>query len=95
MAEPFDQISAPIIDDIARIHHARFCDNGRLTEAIEKAVRHIQTIFGCGASFWQKKNPYPNESNCFDSKSSSKDYLVDPKGLEPSTSALRTRRSPS
>ena len=32
LAEPFDQIIPPIIDGIARINHAKSCDNDRLTE---------------------------------------------------------------
>ena len=88
LAEPFDQIIPPIMDDIARISHAKSCDNDRLSEAIEKAVRHIQTFFGCGAFDGQNKSPYPNESNFFDSKSSSKDFLVETAGLEPVTSCV-------
>ena len=62
LAEPFDQIIPPIMDDIARINHAKSSDSDRLADAIEEAVRHIQTFFGCGASFEQNKSSYPNES---------------------------------
>ena len=76
------------MDDIARINHAKSSDSDRLADAIEKAVRHIQTFFGCGAYFGQNKSSYPNESNFFDSKSSSKNFLVETGGLEPSTSRM-------
>ena len=85
LAEPFDQILSPIMDDIARVNHAKSCDTNCLVEAVEKAKGHIQTLFGCGPSFGYNKSPYPNESNFFDSKSLNKDFLVESGGLEPST----------
>ena len=82
LAEPFDQILPPIMDDIARVNHAKSCNTNCLAEAVEKAKGHIQTIFGCGSSFGHNKSPYPNESNFFDSESLNKDFLVDDTRLE-------------
>ena len=62
LAEPFDQILPPIMDDIARVNHAKSCNTNCLAEAVEKAKGHIQTISGCGSSFGHNKSPYPNES---------------------------------
>ncbi len=86
LAEPFDQILSPIVDDIARVNHAKSCNTNCLAEAVEKAKGHIQTIFGCGSSFGQNKSPYPNESNFFDTESLNKDFLVEISGIEPLTS---------
>ena len=93
LAEPYDQILPKVKDDIATVNSAKKSAAHNLNEIVEDAKRHIQILFGCGVSD-DEKSPYPTESNFFDSKSSNKDFLVETKGFEPSTSRMRTERSP-
>ena len=64
-AWPCDQSISPMMDDIARINHVKSYDSNRLADAIEKAMRHIRTFFGCGASFEQNKKFLPDRIKLF------------------------------
>ena len=83
---PFDQILEPIKEDIAMINRAKQNASDHLSEYIEIAKRRIRDFFGCGLDFEQNKSSYSTNSNFFESKSSSKNFLVDDTGLEPVTS---------
>lgn len=94
LAEPFKQILEPIKTDLAVMNEAKHNGSMRFAEITQNAVRHIRVFFGCGDFLEHDKSPYSSDSNFFELKSSSKDFLVDPEGFEPLTSALRTQRSP-
>ncbi len=95
LAEPFKKILEPIKTDLAVMNEAKHNGSMRFAEIAQNVVRHIRAFFRCGDYLEHEKSPYSSDSNFFELNSSSKDFLVDLKGLEPSTSRMRTERSPS
>ena len=61
----------------------------------DKAKGHIHDFFGCGPNLGQNKNPYSNESDFSNPNSSSKDLMVEARGVEPLSENPRTQASPS
>ena len=59
----------------------------------DKAKGHIHDFFGCSPNLEQNKNPYSNESDFFNPNSSSKDLLVEARGVEPLSESNLTRLS--
>lgn len=95
---PFDKILKPLEQHIAQVNHMKLRKSNELSSFVDIAKRHIRNYFGCGVCAFNNSTiieTYPNASNFFGLNSSNKDFLVDPRGIEPLTSALRTRRSPS
>ena len=93
---PFNQLIEPIKDDLAKINRAKQTASDKLQQLIEIAKDHIQTFFGCGLNAINKSTSIetsPNQSYFFGQISSSKDFLVEQIGLEPTTSAMRMLRS--
>ena len=93
MTEPFHHILEPVQNDLAAVNGAKQSCPQRLREAITNTNRHIQEYFGCGDSFEAKENPHSNKSDFFNPKSSSKDLLVEHRGVEPLTSTIRMSRA--
>ena len=60
----------------------------------DKAKGHIHDFFGCGPNLGQNKNPYSNESDFFNPNSSSKDLMVEARGVEPLSENLLIWLSP-
>ena len=48
----------------------------------DKAKGHIHDFFGCSPNLEQNKNPCSNESDYFNPNSSSKDLMVEARGVE-------------
>ena len=84
----------PFAENLYELNSVADSCSNKLNEYKGKIKSHIRDFFGCG-DFDKNNVPYSENQNFFGNKSSSKVLLVDPKGLEPSTSALRTQRSPS
>ena len=60
---PYDQILAPMIDDISKINTAIKSKPEAVDVLADKAKGHIHDFFGCGPDLGQNKNPYSNESD--------------------------------
>ena len=90
---PYDQILAPMKDDISKINTAIKSKPEAVDVLADKAKGHIHDFFGCGPDLGQNKNPYSNESDYFNPNSSSKDLVVEHRGFEPLTSTMRTLRA--
>lgn len=74
----------PIKADIPVINKSKLLGVDKLSESIENAIRHSKEYFESGG-LPHAIQTYQNDSNFFEPKSSSKDFLVDLTGLEPVT----------
>lgn len=92
---PYDQILDPIKEDLSQINTALKRKPEAVDGLADKAKDHIHDFFGCGHNLGQNKNPYSNESDFFNPNSSSKDLLVEARGVEPLSENLFTRLSTS
>ena len=95
---PFDQIVEPIKNDLSTINRATRARSSKLEQLMKIAKDHIQAIFGCDLSVVDKSTCIEiasKKSNFFGQIFSSNNFLVDPKGIEPSALRMRTVRSPS
>ena len=90
---PYDQILAPMKDDLSKINTAIKSKPEAVDVLADKAKGHIHDFFGCGPDLGQNKNPYLNESDLYNPNSSSKDLVVEHRGFEPLTSTMRTLRA--
>ena len=84
LEKPFEQILGSVKQDIQLIEKAKIEGEDELSDALEKAIRHIKEYFECGG-LPHTIQTHSNESNFFSHKSSSKDFLVGREGLEPPT----------
>lgn len=84
LAKPFDMMLEPIKADIPVINKSKLLGVDKLSESIENAIRHSKEFFESGG-LPHAIQTYQNDSNFFEPKSSSKDFLVDVNGLEPLT----------
>ena len=91
---PYDQILDPIKEDLSQINTALKRKPEAVDGLADKAKGHIHDFFGCGPNLGQNKNPYSNESDFFNPNSSSKDLMVEPRGVEPLSESASTRTSP-
>ncbi len=80
---PYDQILDPIKEDLSQINTALKRKPEAVDGLADKAKGHIHDFFGCGPNLGQNKNPYSNESDFFNPNSSSKDLMVELRGIEP------------
>ena len=92
---PFNVILEPFKDVFAAVNRAKRNRDANLDKLIKKAEHHIRSFFERGVSVFDNSESIETYSTFFKDNSSSKDFLVDPKGFEPSTSRMRTERSPS
>ena len=86
---PYDKILDPFKDDLLAINSAILSKSERIQYFIDKAKDHIHEFFGCGQYYGQNKSPYLNDSNFFESNSSSKDFLVGHMTLTSNTLTVR------
>lgn len=92
---PYDRILDPIKEDLSQINTALKRKPEAVDGLADKAKGHIHDFFGCGPNLGQNKNPYSNEPDFFNPNSSSKDLLVEARGVEPLSENLFTRLSTS
>lgn len=92
---PYDQILDPIKDDLSEINTAIKHKPEAVDRLADKAKGHIHDFFGCGPNLGQNKNPYSNESDFFNPNSSSKDLMVESRGVEPLSENLSAGLSTS
>ena len=81
LAEPFNQILNPIKDDLAIANKAMQTHTERFSDIVRNANRHIHEFFGCG-DLHNAIESYSDNSNFFELKSSSKDFLVEMRRIE-------------
>ena len=91
---PYDQILDPIKEDLSQINTALKRKPEAVDGLADKAKGHIHDFFGCGPNLGQNKNPYSNESDFFNPNSSSKDLMVEARGVEPLSENLLIWLSP-
>ena len=91
---PYDQILDPIKEDLWQINTALKRKPEAVDGLADKAKGHIHDFFECGPNLEQNKNPYSNESDFFNPNSSSKDLMVEPRGIEPLSESNLERTSP-
>ena len=87
LSEPFDMIVVPIKSDIIAARKSKRSGEPEMIEPIKSATRHIEEYFECD-ELPHAIATYQNDPNFFGRKSSSKDFMVDPTGLEPVTSRM-------
>ena len=76
LAKPFDMMLEPIKADISVINRSKLHGVEKLSESIENAIRHSKEFFESGG-LPHAIQTYQNDSNFFEPKSSSEDFLVD------------------
>ena len=91
---PYDQILDPIKEDLSQINTALKRKPEAVDGLADKAKGHIHDFFGCGPNLGQNKNPYSNESDFFNPNSSSKELMVEARGVEPLSESTLTGSSP-
>ena len=79
---PFNVILEPFKEVFAAINHAKQSHSAQLDELIKKAERHIRNFFECGVSAFDNLDSIESYSTFFKDNSSSKDFLVEARGVE-------------
>ena len=89
LVEPFDQILSPIKGDIKAINKTKADNPTNLHNALEKTIHHIKEYFECDGLLHPIQT-HSTKSNFFSHNSSSKDFLVERRGIESRRLACKT-----
>ena len=85
---PFNVILEPFKGGVfAAVNRAKRNHDADLDKLIKKAERHIRSFFECGVSVFDNSESIETYSTFFKDKSSSKDFLVEPKGKQSNLTA--------